>query len=58
MYVMSDAEYHRYELAKLGDVSEGGKVKLRGDNGETRWMTISAETLADIADALTKEREV
>jgi hypothetical protein len=47
--------YHAYELRKLGDTSEGVKVKLRGDNGETRWLLLTPEELAGVSAVLTGE---
>jgi hypothetical protein len=47
--------YHAYELRKLGDTSEGVKLKLLGDNGETHWLLLTPEELAGVSAVLAGE---
>lgn len=53
---MTDAEYIAYELNK----ARGGErihVKVRGENGESRWVGIPAGNLDDLIAAAQKGAE-
>jgi len=43
----------RGELEKL-DESERYRLKLTSDNGETKWLSITPETLAEVEAVLTQ----
>jgi len=45
--------YVRGELEDLGE-SEKYRLKIRGDHGETKWLSISPETLAEVKAVLTR----
>jgi hypothetical protein len=43
----------RGELEKLGE-SERYRLKLTSDNGETKWLSVTPETLAEVKAVLTR----
>lgn len=45
--------YVRGELEDLGG-SEKYRLKIRSDNGETKWLSITPETLAEVKAVLTR----
>lgn len=57
---MTDAEYIAYELRKgtpHGVVDGTCQIKVRGPEGESRWVTLTQEQYAALTTALTTESE-
>ncbi len=52
---MDDQEYRARELSYLGEVvgQATARVKFVSDEGETRWMTVDADTNRRLANVLT-----
>lgn len=51
---MNDSEYHERELQRVvGSADESLRLKITGDAGETRWLTISPTQLQLIWQTLT-----
>lgn len=51
----TDREYRARELSKLGKIDGHAavRVKLYSDEGETRWLTVDAETYRRLVNVLT-----
>lgn len=48
--------YYDFEFKKLGEDSQAD-LQLRSDNGETRWLTISADKVKAILAILNIDEE-
>jgi hypothetical protein len=57
--MMSDAEYIRSEFAKIllapkYQITETFRLKVTGEDGETRWLSISKDQMLKVIRALTE----
>jgi hypothetical protein len=51
---MDGFNYFACELRKTGDplTTDGRSVKFRGENGETRWMTLTPQQYAQVQELM------
>lgn len=54
---MTDAEYIMYEFSKARGKGDKIHVKVRGEDGESRWVGIPAANLDDLIAAAQKGAE-
>lgn len=57
---MTEQKSPTYADAELRKVNprDTTQIKIRGQNGETRWMTLTPETLAKVAKVLRQAPEM
>ncbi|MFJ2778137.1 MULTISPECIES: hypothetical protein [unclassified Kitasatospora] len=51
---MTDEEYRAYELRKVAG-STDVRLKVWGENGEMRWLSLTPELFAKVSAVLTEE---
>lgn len=52
-----DFNYGERQVKRLGDLSQGGRIKLTTESGETRWQNLSPDRLRRIAAILAEPED-